>query len=154
MRAQRPALERHAFRLCKDRDEACDLVQDTFERAWRRKALFETDPPPRAWLLKVLTNLFLDHRKRRRPAADTSITVEDIAIEPPSVPPVTPEDALGALTRIPRELREVVEAHDLRGLRYREVAEHLAIPMGTVGSRLARARSELKRLLDSTDQRP
>jgi RNA polymerase sigma-70 factor (ECF subfamily) len=147
LRGHRPALERYAFRLCKDRDDAHDLVQDTFERAWRHSASFGSEPPPRAWLVRVLTNLFLDHRKRRRPVTDASIIVEDIAFDPPPPPPVTPEDALGALARIPRELQEVVEAHDLRGLRYREIAEQLAIPMGTVGTRLARARSELKRLL-------
>jgi RNA polymerase sigma-70 factor, ECF subfamily len=148
MRAQRRALEQHAFRLCRDRDEACDLVQDTFERAWRHKASFGTKLPPRAWFYKVLTNLFLDHRKRRRLVTDGSIAVEELELDAPPPPPsVTPEDALGALTRIPRKLQEVVEAHDLRGLRYREIAEQLAIPMGTVATRLARARSELKRLL-------
>jgi RNA polymerase sigma-70 factor (ECF subfamily) len=148
LRGHRPALERYAFRLCRNRDEACDLVQDTLERAWKHNASFGAEPPPRAWLLRVLTNLFLDHRRRRRPAADASIAVEDIVFEPPPPPPpVTPEDALVALTRIPRQLQELVEAHHLRGLRYGEIAEHLAIPIGTVGTRLFRARRELKRLL-------
>src|SRR5215510_6909185 len=96
MRAYRPVLERHALRLCKDRDEACDLVQDTLERAWRHSASFGTEPPPRAWLLRVLTNLYFDHRKQSRPVI-VSLPVEDIALEPPPPPPATPEDAMGAL---------------------------------------------------------
>ena len=152
MRAQRSVLERHAFRLCQDRDEACDLVQDTFERAWRCSGSFGATPPPRAWFLKVLTNLYLDHRKRRRVIADVSIALEEIAGEAPSPPPITPEDALAALTQIPHELREVIEAHELRGLRYCEIADTLDLPIGTVGTRLERARSQLKQLLMSSGE--
>lgn len=147
VRGQAPALERRAYRMCKDRHDARDLVQETLERAWRHRARLPTALPPRAWLMRVLTNLYLDRIKRRRIALDPAIRVEELVDEPAPAPRFTAQDARDALAGLPRGLRDVLEAHDLGGLRYREIADRLAIPAGTVGSRLVRARDELRRRL-------
>jgi RNA polymerase sigma-70 factor (ECF subfamily) len=151
--AQRSMLERRAYRLCGDRDHARDLVQDTFERAWRSDASFAASPLARAWLLRVLSNLFLDHCRRRQPAVDVSIAVDDVPAEAVAASRDVRADVGDALSRIPHQLRAVVEAHYLDGLDYCEIAAQLAIPIGTVGSRLSRGRDELRQLLQASVMR-
>jgi RNA polymerase sigma-70 factor (ECF subfamily) len=147
---QRDALERRALRLSGNLEEARDLVQDTFERAWKLLDRFEPDMPPRAWLMTVLTNLFLDRVRHKRVAGEVPLSSDDVAFEEPP-PEVAPGEALAAVERLPSDLREVVELHDLRGMRYREIAERLSIPIGTVGTRLVRARAALKEMLTAKE---
>ncbi|MCU0683767.1 MAG: RNA polymerase sigma factor [Polyangiaceae bacterium] len=139
------ALFTRALRLCGDRDAALDLVQDTFERAFRRLDDGFDEAHRRAWLMTVLTNLFLDGVKRRRVAV-VSLAEHDVPCE---APPREPSgDEIGAaVAALPDDLREVVDLHGLRGMRYREIATRLGLPLGTVGTRLARARGRLKEAL-------
>jgi RNA polymerase sigma-70 factor (ECF subfamily) len=152
MLLQRAALEARALRLCGNADEARDLVQDTFERAWKLTGSFAPELPPRAWLMTVLTNLFLDRVRHQRVAAEVPLADNDKALDEPPAG-VSAEEALAALQQLPAELREVVELHDLRGMRYREIAERLAIPLGTVGTRLVRARLLLRQILEPKEPR-
>jgi RNA polymerase sigma-70 factor (ECF subfamily) len=152
VRTQRLAVEGRALRLCGNADEARDLTQDTFERAWRHFDSFAPASPPRAWLMTVLTNLFLDRIKRRRVAGEVPLALHDVATEEPPEPPPDPERTLAALATLPPELREIVELHDLGSLRYREIAARLSIPIGTVGTRLVRARAILKARLAPTEE--
>lgn len=140
------ALFTRALQLCGDRDAALDLVQDTFERAFRRLDDGFDEAHRRAWLMTVLTNLFLDGVKRRRLAV-VSLAEHDVPCEAP--PPREPSgDEIGAaVAALPDDLREVVDLHGLRGMRYREIATRLGLPLGTVGTRLARARGRLKEAL-------
>src|ERR1044071_9482309 len=107
-RRYRPELERPALRLARDPAEAKDLVQATLERAWRHRGAFAPPGPPRAWLMTVLANLFRDGRKRR-----TEVPMPRDALRTQLAPgadatshrDTTPEDALAAVERLPRELR-------------------------------------------------
>ena len=141
-----------------DRSEAEDLVQETMMQALRSFHRFQPGTNCRAWLTTILQNL----RKNRRRARSRSPLVEDpddrIAEAVPFVPPVpqqlTDEEVLGALKRIPAAFQEVVVLSDVEDLTYREIADALEIPLGTVMSRLHRGRALLRsELAASTNAR-
>jgi RNA polymerase sigma-70 factor (ECF subfamily) len=140
-----PALRRYARALARDPDAADDLVQDTLTRALRSEHLFHGGDV-RKWLYTILTNLNRNRLRSlaRRPA---SMPLEDV--DPPGATSDTVgrdiERALGTLTP---EQRSVLLLVVLEGLTYREVAEIEAVPIGTVMSRLARARMQIKTYLD------
>jgi len=133
----------------RDLGRASDLVQDTLERALRKRASFLPGTNVRAWLLTIMTHLFLDQLRRKQIVSEVaSLDALEIAADPP-VPElrVTTEELQAAVAELPEELRAVVRLHDLEGLGYRAIAERLGIPMGTVGTRLARARARLHTVL-------
>jgi len=140
------------FRLAmwfeRDRSEAEDLVQETMVQALQSFHRFQPGTNCRAWLTRILQNV----RSNRRRAKGRSPLVDDpedrIGLATPFVPPVaqelTDEDVLGALTRIPAQFQEVVVLCDVEELTYKEIADALAIPLGTVMSRLHRGRALLR----------
>jgi RNA polymerase sigma-70 factor, ECF subfamily len=140
-----------AVRLSGNREVAEDLVQDTFKRALRRFVELRPDSPVRAWLATILTRLFLGHNKHdhviERAMAKLA-TEGDIANDP--IPPEISHAALrDAIEQLEPELREIIERH-LAGMSYKQIAAELRIPIGTVSSRMKRARDRLKELLTST----
>jgi RNA polymerase sigma-70 factor, ECF subfamily len=145
------ALLARALRLCADRDRARDLVQDTIERALRKRAAFVPGTNARAWLMTIMANLFVDQLRRSKVVVEVGLSAEDegeVAEERAAVVGgaelrITPEQLRAAVGALPAELQQVIDLHDLHGLAYKEIAERLAIPMGTVGTRLLRARSKL-----------
>jgi len=153
----RDALFGHALTLTRDRDEAEDLVQETTLRALRGFGTFRADGPVRAWLLAILRNLFINgYRARAR--APRAISLD--AIENPA--PIAPADAgperalfskleneaLGrAVDALPPVYRDVLVLSDMGGLTYQEISDRLQLPIGTVRSRLSRARSRVRRAL-------
>jgi RNA polymerase sigma-70 factor (ECF subfamily) len=148
-----PALRARARRLAGAAPDAADLVQDTLLRAMRARARFVPGTDLRAWLGAILDHLFLAaHRQRRRrrqlearfPDDLARATSPGAAAAPPA--PLAGEVA-AALAALPGELREVVDRADLRGERYREIAASTGLPIGTVMSRLFRARRLLERRL-------
>ena len=140
------------FRLAmwfeRNRSEAEDLVQETMVQALQSFHRFQPGTNCRAWLTRILQNV----RSNRRRAKGRSPLVDDpedrIGLATPFVPPVaqelTDEDVLGALTRIPAQFQEVVVLCDVEELTYKEIADALAIPLGTVMSRLHRGRALLR----------
>lgn len=148
----REVLQGVAMRLCGNVDDANDLMQDTYERVVRA-ASREIPDNPRAWLITVMHNLFLDQcrQKRRRPRL---VSIEDQAEVPEPVAEVEPEWATispaqleAALAQLDPRFREVYELHCLSGASYEEIARQLNIPRNTVGTRLARARRKVRELL-------
>jgi RNA polymerase sigma-70 factor (ECF subfamily) len=148
---QIPALRRYAFALTRDPTAADDLVQDTLERAISRWVLRAGDAELRAWLFAILHNLFIDGQRaqRRRPLHDT---LDDEANQ--AGIPAAQETALigremleqfGALSQ---EHQAVLLLVGVEGLPYASVARVLGVPLGTVMSRLSRAREQFRRLLD------
>ncbi len=147
-----------ALRLTKHYSDAEDLVQDTLMRAFKSWSSFVSGSNCRAWLLRIMTNSFInDYRRRRRHQRFTTECPEDAVSAfygPTHRRLPTPreqllEDALGdevtdALSSLGKDYREVVELADLRGVRYREIATTLDVPIGTVMSRLFRARRQLE----------
>jgi RNA polymerase sigma-70 factor (ECF subfamily) len=139
-------LFRVALRVCRDRGQAEDLVQETFLQAWRSFHRFELGTNLRAWLYKILFNVYYSGLRRERlklvPVEET--IAETIAYDPPAPQHLTEEDVLAALERLPRDFQVPVVLSDVEELTYREIADALQIPIGTVMSRLHRGRKLLR----------
>lgn len=153
-----PRLRRHARGLTGDATRADDLVQDTLERAWRFRWGFQLRPtrlgvlgaaveagdPLFAWLLTIMHRLHLN--AVRRPDR------LDLTDTPPEIPinedPGLRRDMLRALASLPEDQRAVLLLVGLEQLAYREAADVLGVPVGTVMSRLSRARERMRVALD------
>ncbi|MGF1641002.1 MAG: sigma-70 family RNA polymerase sigma factor [Rhodospirillales bacterium] len=149
-----PALRRYARALLRDADDADDLVQDTLERAMSRLHLFQVGSNLRAWLFTILHNLHANavRRDQRR------VTTVDVAFEGDQTGARAPNqhDALAvrdlqrALDMLPENQREVLLLIGLEDLSYRQAADVIGVPVGTVMSRLARGRERLRRLMEGS----
>ena len=140
-----PALRRYARALTRDAETADDIVQDTLVRALRSEHLFHGGDV-RAWLYTILTNLNRNRLRTlsRRPVV-TQIKDSDAATGGPES---GSRDITRALDELAEEARAALLLVVLEGLTYREVAEVQGVPIGTVMSRLARARMQIKAYLD------
>jgi RNA polymerase sigma-70 factor (ECF subfamily) len=139
-------LFRVALRLVKDRAHAEDLVQETYLQAWRSFDRFEPGTNLRGWLYKIMFNTHHSQRRRRRlQLVQFEETVADtIAYDPPTPQGLTDEEVLAELEKLPRDYQIPVVLADVEGFTYRELAEALNIPIGTVMSRLHRGRKLLR----------
>lgn len=145
------ALLRTAVRMSGDRARAEDAVQETYLRAWRSFRTYELETNCRAWLFRILLNVLKKAagKKRRDPLAEA----EDVEVSH-KVIPLFPDadgghrqDILAAVNHLAPEFRSVLWLVVVEGFSYKETAQMLDIPMGTVMSRLYRARRELRRWL-------
>ena len=141
-----PALRRYARALTRDSDIADDLVQDTLVRALRSEHLFHGGEV-RSWLYTILTNL---NRNRLRSLArrPTLSPLEDNDAPDLAGPEAGARDIERALATLAEDQRNALLLVVLEGLTYREVAEVQGVPIGTVMSRLARARAHVKAFLE------
>jgi RNA polymerase sigma-70 factor (ECF subfamily) len=141
-----PALRRYGRALTRDAETADDLVQDTLVRALRSEHLFHGGDV-RAWLFTILTNL---NRNRLRSLARRPSTaqLEDDDAADLAGPEAGGRDIERALALLVDDQRQALLLVTLEGLSYREVAEVQGVPIGTVMSRLARARAQVKAYLD------
>jgi RNA polymerase sigma-70 factor (ECF subfamily) len=141
-----PALRRYARALTRDGDIADDLVQDTLVRALRSEHLFHGGDV-RSWLYTILTNLNRNRLRSlsRRP---TLMPMDENDAPDAAGPEAGGRDIERALATLVEEQRTALLLVVLEGLSYREVAEVQGIPIGTVMSRLARARAQVKAFLD------
>jgi len=142
-------LRRMATRLCRRNFDPDDLVQDVLERTMLH---FDRLPPGvnhRAWMTRVMKNLFIDHVRRR-----TSSPVAPLDAEPEN-PPVDArawweeldaEDIRARLAEVPEDLRRAFDLFTLQGCSYQTIAERLGVPRVTVGTRILRARRKLRQL--------
>lgn len=145
-----PRLRRFARALSADRDDADDLVQVALERAWARAAQWRTDTPLEAWLFGIVRNAWFDElraRRRRQQVFAPEEMGEHVGSSPVDGQ-LAAMSVQAAMSRLPPEQREVVALVLVEGLAYREAAAVLEVPIGTVTSRLARARDALQRMLD------
>jgi len=144
-----PRLRRYARALTGERNAADDLVQDTLERAWTKLHLWRAGSDLRAWLFTIMHNVHVN-QVRSRGATPTLPLDEDMPDAPVRA---TQSDMLevrdidAALRRLPVEQREVLLLVALEHLSYQAAADTLEIPIGTVMSRLARARERLRIML-------
>ncbi|MEP6847358.1 MAG: sigma-70 family RNA polymerase sigma factor [Acidobacteriota bacterium] len=148
-------LYRTALRLTRDTTEADDLVQETFMQAWKSFDHYELGTNCRAWLYKILFNKFDHHRRKKYTQAKYFQEADELvfanSVHAPSVPEnLTDTEIIAALDKLPEHYRSVVLLADVREFDYKEVAQILDIPMGTVMSRLNRARTQLKKSLART----
>lgn len=149
-----PRLRRYAVALLADRARADDLVQDTLERALGRLHLWQSGTDMRRWLFTIMHNLHVNAVRRsiRRGSETTLEDAEDRLVQGAAQhDSMAVRDLNVALQSLPTEQVEVLVLVALEGLAYREVAQILDIPLGTVMSRLSRARQALRRFLDGED---
>ena len=148
-----PRLRRYARAMLGDRAAADDLVQDTLERAWSRIAQWRAGSDLRAWLFGIMHNLRVDQLRR---GFLPTHSLDDDACEVPTRP--TQSDRLevmdleSALRQLPDDQREVLLLVALEEMSYAEIAAALAIPIGTVMSRLSRGRERLRQVMEGRQQ--
>jgi RNA polymerase sigma-70 factor, ECF subfamily len=159
----REPLYRHALRMCHNRADAEDLLQDTMVKAYSSFHSFSPDSNLRAWLYRIQTNTYINgYRKKRRQPVQCStdeITDHELAAhaqrmstglnsaEDAALATLPDSEVMAAMQSVPEQFRAVVYYADVEGFRYREIAEIMGTPLGTVMSRLARGRQHLRRLL-------
>src|SRR6187399_2610489 len=171
-----------ALRMTRNRSDAEDLLQETFLRAYRGYGRFEEGTNLRAWLYRILTNTFINtyRAKQLRPGETDLADVEDLYLyrrlggleasqrgrsaEDELMDLVTDSEVKAAIEALPEQFRMAVLLADIEGFSYKEIAEILDVPIGTVMSRLHRGRKALQKrlyefavdrgLADGTDEAP
>ena len=161
----RDELKKAALRLTHSPESAEDLVQETLMHAYRGFGQFKRGTNLKGWLMRIMLNLFISHyrhQKRTVPTVSLEGLLEELelaeenadllldeAISPEEIvmAQVMDDEVAKALEQLPDNFREIVILCDIEGLSYAEAAEVLGIPIGTVRSRLSRARETLRRLL-------
>jgi len=149
LEAEIPRLRRYARALLRDASRADDLVQDTLVRALAKQHLWQSDSNLRAWLFTIMHNLHVNVvRQSFRDGA--MVDIEDVTLIATTDPTASCQlrELENAIARLPDEQQEVVLLIGLEGIRYDQAAAILRVPIGTVRSRLSRARGSLRKLLE------
>jgi RNA polymerase sigma factor (sigma-70 family) len=147
--AQIPALRRYAYALLRDHDAADDLVQDCLERALSRWYLRRSEGDLRAWLFTILRNLCINaYRARERRGTGTEFHEMSSPAAPEQEAGLEARDVLAAIDQLPEEQKSLLLLIGVEDLSYEEAATMLAIPVGTVMSRLSRARQRLRTVME------
>jgi len=153
-------LRRMATRLCRRNFDPEDLVQDVLERTAQHFDRLPAGVDHRAWMTRVMRNLFIDQLRRRTSApAHSSLETEPAAPASEAAPwwsGLDAEDIRARLADVPEDLRRAFDLFALEGCSYQAIAERLGVPKATVGTRILRARRKLKQLFtgheDSEDR--
>jgi RNA polymerase sigma-70 factor, ECF subfamily len=148
------ALRRYALRLTMDSTRADDLLQDTVLRAFRFFDRFEPGTYIKAWLFKIMKNLFINSYRRNQrtgiqvPLEDEEGNTWDLParddVEGEVIEKLLPDEVEAAMNHLPEIFRDAVKMADLEGMSYVEISESLDIPIGTVRSRISRGRGMLR----------
>ncbi|MDE4593717.1 RNA polymerase sigma factor [Sinorhizobium meliloti] len=136
----------YAVALSRDRDGAQDIFQECIARALDARSVPETEPAFRAWLFTILRNIWIDQSRLRRRRSDLEQEFVTDLVPAPVAPETVLVDAFSvrqAFTRLSTEHREILALVDISGFSYEEVAMMIAVPKGTVMSRVSRARRAL-----------
>jgi RNA polymerase sigma-70 factor, ECF subfamily len=156
------ALYGAALRMTRDRQDAEDLLQETFLKAFRAYERFEEGTNLRAWLFRILTNTYIStYRKAQRAPYETDLDdVEDLYLyrrleasglnrsaEDAALERLTAPEVLSALDKLPEQFRLAVLLSDVEQFSYKEIAEITDVPIGTVMSRIHRGRKALQKAL-------
>ena len=145
-------------RVLGNRDDARDIVQDAFVQAFVKLDSFRGDAKFYTWLYRIAMNLALSHRRRRRPTASLDAAKENVGEEPESQQPTAAQEMIEreraeqlqqALLQLNDGHRQILVLRELEGFSYEAISEILELPVGTVRSRLFRARLQLKEQLQA-----
>jgi RNA polymerase sigma-70 factor, ECF subfamily len=156
-----PRLRRYARVLTGDVHRADDLVQDTLTRAWDKRRLWRTGSDLRAWLFTIMHNVHVNQFSlRQRERAHVSLDADDgpafdweLAVHAAHSDRVEVNEVIAHIGRLPVEQREVLILAAVEELRYEQIARLLGVPLGTVMSRLSRAREKLRRMVEAPPSR-
>ena len=154
LRDKRKRLHRVAYSWCRDQALADDLVQETLTKGLKNLGQLRKPGAMDRWLFDIMTNCWRDHLRRVRVTEDIDELAELDELCPPDGGHEQAElvaKVRTAVARLPRGQREVLALVDLEGFSYSEVAGMLDIPVGTVTSRICRARDALKEMLEEYD---
>jgi RNA polymerase sigma-70 factor (ECF subfamily) len=142
-----PRLRRYARALVGDRTTADDLVQDTLERAWAKLHLYRRGTDLRAWLFTVMHNVHVNRIRAMRATDPLEDDMPELAQPQREPDALLVRDLDRAIGRLPADQRAVLLLVTLEEISYEEVARTLGIPIGTVMSRLSRAREKLRAMM-------
>lgn len=142
-----PRLRRYARALVGERASADDLVQDTLERAWAKLHLYRRGTDLRAWLFTVMHNVHVNRVRATRPVDPLEDDMPELAQRGTQPDALLVRDLDRAIARLPADQRAVLLLVTLEEMSYEEVARTLGIPIGTVMSRLSRAREKLRAMM-------
>ena len=144
-----PSLRAFAMSLTGRHDKADDLVQDTIMKAWAKQSGFELGTNMKAWLFTILRNEFYSQmRKRGREVQDTDgVFSDNLAVHPSQYGSLDMQDFRKALEKLPDDQREAIVLVGASGFAYEEAAEICGCAVGTIKSRVNRARVRLQELL-------
>ena len=148
-----PALRRYARGLTGNKDDADDLVQDALERAWSRFALWQRRGDLRAWLFSILHNRFVDRMRASRASPEEPMDEDgiEVPVRATQSDMLEVRDIGAALNRLAPDQREVLLLVAVEQMSYAQVADVLSVPVGTVMSRLSRAREQLRAALEGRE---
>ncbi len=142
-----PRLRRYARALAGDRASADDLVQDTLERAWAKLHLYRRGTDLRAWLFTVMHNVHVNKLRATRTTDPLDEDTPEIAQRAAQGDSLMVRDLDRSIALLPADQRAVLLLVTLEEMSYEQVARTLGIPMGTVMSRLSRAREKLRAMM-------
>lgn len=147
-------ISRSAYRLARNGGEAEDLAQEVFLQAWKSFARFERGTNCRAWLYRILWNVHHQKLRKKLPvplgAEGEARLAETLAAEPPTPTEIRDEEVAAALDAVSPEHRQILLLSDVEEFTYKEIAGILRVPIGTVMSRLSRARAALREKVRGT----
>jgi RNA polymerase sigma-70 factor, ECF subfamily len=144
------SLLRFGIRLARDTFQAEDLVQQTLLLAWRGFGRFETGTNIRAWLFRILLNVFRQERRKGQSSPESETLDRAVPVTLPSSHESV--EVMQAFDRLSSEQRNVLFLAAVEGFTCREISDILGIPIGTVMSRLSRAREAMRELLSEVMQ--
>jgi len=149
-----PSLRAFAISLSQNTDKADDLVQETLVKAWDKQSSFQLGTNLKAWLFTILRNEFYSQmRKRGREVQDSDGTITaGVATQPQQHGALDLKDFRAALERLPEDQREAIILIGASGFSYEEAAEICGCAVGTIKSRVSRARSRLQEILHIEDE--
>jgi RNA polymerase sigma-70 factor, ECF subfamily len=150
-----PSLRAFARGLCRHREMADDLTQDTMMRAWAARASYTQGSNFRAWMFMIMRNQFYTtlRKNSRLTSLDPEVAERVLVVAPAQQNGINVDDVAKALQKLPAEQREVLLLIGANGVSYGEAAEIIGCAMGTVKSRLARGRAALALLIDGPADR-
>lgn len=145
-----PSLRAFAMSLAQNADKADDLVQETLVKAWDKQASFQPGTNLKAWVFTILRNEFYSQmRKRGREVQDSDgVITARLAVHPAQQGSMDLEDFRTALETLPEDQREAIILIGASGFSYEEAAEICDCAVGTIKSRVSRARSRLQEILN------
>ena len=158
-----PAIYRLALRMTGNPEDAADMTQEAFLRAWRGLGSFQADSSLSTWLFRLTSNVCIDFLRKQKRQQHVSLTFsededEGKELSVPDPEPLPEERVIfnekqeairNAMNALPVDFREILELRVVRQLPYEQIAQIMDLPVGTVKSRLARARLQLKKRLDA-----